>query len=559
MRRNQVLVTVALVFLPAAGLLPARTASAQTDGVLQVDDDIHHFLFRQQTTGLLDFAFLTSQPLAAHVARAMLDSLATRRERLSFTDQRILDKLRGAATWRTTGAIRDRVPFVYANGVDFFSSSGDGYRFQLNPLLNARVGRAWLSGRGDGDERVPVWQSTRGVRASGSFLDAVFFEARVEENQRRVVDARYDPDRKTAPRLGKANFDADRNVLDYLVATGVVGYRSRFVEVRFGRDRNRWGPAVGAIGLSNFATVFDQLQIRTTFGPVQYTNVFASLATGRVQESDSVIPKKYASMHRLSVQLPYRVELALYESVIFATDSLGARKSFDIAYLNPVIFLRAVEADRGSPDNVLLGGSASWVAYPGYRVYAGILLDELRVSQIGKSWWANKWAVQWGAHFVPHPSVDIRAEYTRLRPYLYAHREPLNAMVHYDDGLGHPAGPNAIDLLVALNARASDRLSAAITFYQTVRGRDSTGTNFGADPRLPNGTRTSDEGVDILQGVRQRERFVEVLVSYEFLPRLYGDVSVAYVEIDDAVAGLDRYVRPFVGLRWGLVPLSDRY
>jgi hypothetical protein len=36
-------------------------------------------------------------------------------------------------------------------------------------------------------------------------------------------------------------------------------------------------------------------------------------------------------------------------------------------------------------------------------------------------------------------------------------------------------------------------------------------------------------------------------------------VSVAYVEIDDAVAGLDRYVRPFVGLRWGLVPLSDRY
>src|SRR5690606_21500615 len=195
----------------------------------------------------------------------------------------------------------------------------------------------------------------------------------------------------------------------------------------------------------------------------------------------------------------------------------------------------------GSPDNVLLGGSVSWVAHPGYRVYAGLLLDELRVKQIGKSWWANKWAVQLGTHVVPHPNVDIRAEYTRLRPYLYAHREPLNAMVHYDGVLGHPAGPNAIDFLVEVNARASDRLSAALTFYQTVRGRDTTGTNFGADPRLPNGTRASDEGVDILQGIRQRERFVELLVSYELLPRLTADVSVSYGEIDDALTGLDRF------------------
>lgn len=550
--------TVFFLVLGVASLAPP-SSFAQTDGVLQVDGEIQHFLFRQQTNGLLDGSFLTNQPLAGHVARAMLDSLDGNRDGLSPTDRRILDKLLGVSSWTTTSAIRDKAPFLYANGVDFISTSGDGYRLQLNPLLSVRVGRAWRSERPDEDGSVPVWQSTRGVRASGSIHDALFFEGRIEENQRRVLDARFDPVRKTAPRLGKASFDADRDVLDYLVATGVIGYRSRFVEVRFGRDRNRWGPAMGAMGLSNYAPVYDQLQIRTTLGPVQYTNVFASLATGRLSASDSVIPKKYAATHRLAVHLPHRIELALYETVVFATDSLGARKGFDVAYLNPLIFFRAVEADRGSPDNVLLGGSASWVAYPGYRIYVGILLDELRVPEIGNKWWANKWAVQWGAHAVPHPNVDIRVEYTRLRPYLYAHREPLNAMVHYDDGLGHPAGPNAVDFLVEVNARAGDRLSAALTMYQTVRGRDSTGTNFGSDPRVSNETRVSDRDVEILQGVRQRERFAELTLSYELLPQLFADVSLAYGEVDDAISGLDRYVRPFVGVRWGLVRPSDRY
>ena len=571
MHRAHAAARVAIVLLAAAATIPPRPADAQTDGILQVDDEVYRFLFRQQTSGRLGDAFLTAQPIAAHTARALLDSIAAQDSHagsdgsregssrsLNAVDRRILDRLRGVSMSAPTAHVNEKLPFVFTNGVDLYAGSGEGYRFQLNPLLNVRVGRARLSGDGV-DETVPVWQSTRGLRASGSFADAIFFEARLEENQRRVVDANYDADRKTAPRLGKANLDAEREVLDYLVATGVVGYRSRFFEVRFGRDRNRWGPAIGAVGLSNYGPVSDQLQIRTTFGPVQYTNLFASLTTGRIAPRDGIIPKKYAAMHRLTIRLPRRVELSFSEFVNFATDSLGARRSFDVAYLNPVIFLRAAEADRGSPDNVLLGASASWVAYPGYRIYGGILLDELRVSQIGDGWWANKWAVQLGAHVVPHPRADVRVEYTRLRPYMYAHVNPLNAHLHYDDVLGHPAGPNAIDWLVVLRARATEDLHATATFYHTVSGVDTTGANFGSNPRLSNNTRVSDTDVRILQGVRMTETYAELLVSYEILPRLFAEASVAMSRTDHALTGVERAVIPMAGFRWGLVATNPRY
>ena len=353
-----------LVLALCLAFVPAQSARGQSDGVLQVGDEISRFLIRQQVSGRLTDATLSTQPLAGHVAVGLLDTLAGD-VRLTTPERSLLASLRGTSPPPVVGKLRNVAPYLYKNGVDFVAIEGDGYRVQFNPLLNMHVGRAKLSEREDAPASVPVWQSTRGVRGSGMLGRHLFFETRLEENQQRVIDARYDELSKTAPRVGKASYDDSREVLDYMIATGLVGFTSRFVEVRFGRDRNRWGTALGGITLSNYGTVYDQLQIRTTVGPVQYTNLFVSLATGRVAPRDGVIPKKYAALHRLVIQLPKRVELAFTESVIFATDSLGARKSFDIAYLNPIVFLRAVEADRGSPDNVLLGASASWVASAG--------------------------------------------------------------------------------------------------------------------------------------------------------------------------------------------------
>ncbi|MCB0717930.1 MAG: hypothetical protein KDD65_05765 [Bacteroidetes bacterium] len=577
---------LSFVFLVSAVCAQAQTAN----GLLQIDDNVTRFLQRQQSAGYLDDVHLSLLPLSAEYANALLDSLDARRAQLPIATRRELDRLRGTTTTPLARSINQRIPSLYSNGRDFFSVDGpndssprgadaradmgaDGpggqprershseslaqFDLQVNPMAYLTAGRAALSEREGRASSATTWRNTRGIRASGSVGGFVYFETRLEENQRRDPIPVFDASNRTSPRLGDSDFND--GVLDYFVATGIVGYQRGAFDIRFGRDRNRWGYGIGSAQLSNYGPVYDQLQIRTSFWRIQYVTLFASLPTARAMNRDFVIPKKYASMHRLEVNLPHRIQVSIYESVIFGTDSLGARQGFDLAYLNPVIFLRAVEADRGSPDNVLLGASAAWTVIPGVRVYTDLLLDELRVSEIGNKWWGNKWAFQLGGHFAPHPFVDFAVEYTRLRPYLYAHRDPLNAYVEFTDALGHPAGPNAKDYLLIANIHPHPQVYGRIEAYRTLAGRSPDGENYGDDPTAPNATRISDTGVAILQGIRRTTTSLNVTAGYELLPSLYLEAGVGYRAVDDAALGLDRYVNPMVAMRWGLPVASGRY
>lgn len=543
----------------------ALPAAAQPEGLLQLDDPLHRFLLRQQAQGRLPEAFLSHQPLSAYAARQYLDSLAAFVPAMSRVDQQLYARFQGTAPGPGVKTWQKAMPFAFRNGHDFLSARGDGYTLHVNPLFYLTYGRARQTERDGRDPSVAVWQNTRGARASGHIGRHIFFETRLEENQRR--DAWPAFARDTAPRLGRTKFDQEGESYDYFRATGLVGFRSKFFEVRFGRDRNRWGEGQGSLMLSNYATVFDQLQIRTTFWRLQYTNLFARFTDPTPRPFRTVIiPRKYGAFHRLALNLPGRVQLALFESVIFASpDTLGVRDGFELSYLNPLIFYRAVEEDLVdpdvNPDNVLIGGSVAWVAFPGLRLYTELLIDELNVSQIGKRSWVNKWGWLAGIFLtdVPLDNLTIRGEFARLRPYLYSHQSALSAYVHFNDFLGHPAGPNARDLALFLDYQPATRVRAALHVAYTQRGRNTATENFGADPLESFTTRVSDTDVRLLQGVRQTQWLVEGYAGFEFLPDVYLEAALRAEILDDEETGLDRYVAPYLMLRWGLPFQSTRY
>ncbi|MFQ5568409.1 MAG: capsule assembly Wzi family protein [Rhodothermales bacterium] len=543
---------------------PVTSAWAQQDGLLQINDPLHRFLLRQQTLGRLPDAVLSHQPLSAYEARQYLDSLDA--GTLSRVDRQLYARFRGTAPGPGVSTFRKVIPFAFRNGRDFISAEGEDFALQVNPLFYLTYGRARQSQRDDREASVPVWQNTRGLRASGHIGKHIFFETRLEENQRRDAWPAFALD--TAPRLGSTKFDRDGQFYDYFVATGIAGFRSKHFEVRLGRDRNRWGFGKGSLMLSNFAPVFDQLQIRTTVWRLQYTNLFVKLSDQSPEDLfTSVVPSKYGAFHRLAIRVSNRIQVALFESVIFSSpDSLGLRAGgFELSYLNPIILYRAVESDLVNPDvnpdNVLLGGSFSWVAWPGVRLYTELLIDELKVNQIGKKWWGNKWGWMAGLHLadVPLKNLSLRFEYARLRPYLYSHQSSLSAYIHYNDLLGHPAGPNASDVAFFLDYQPTTRLRAALNLAYTRRGRNTSTQNFGSDPSLSFGTRVSDTDVRLLQGIRQTHLLVEAYLGYELLPDVYLEAAFKAESIDDAETGTDRYVAPFVMLRWGLPFQSLQY
>jgi hypothetical protein len=548
-------------FLLLALLLPL-TARAQTDGVLQVNDPLHRFLERQYAAGRLPGAFLSHQPLSAYAARAYLDTLARDVQTLSATDRHLLARYRGKQPGPTAEGLRTVLPGLYRNGQDLIAATGEGYALQVNPLAYFGYGRARLSARQDRDDpNVPVWQASWGARASGHIGRYLFFETRFEENQRRDAWPVQVDSFDTAPRLGFTK-QTDGGTYDYMLATGLVGMRTKYVEARFGRDRNRWGHGPGSLLLSNYPVGYDHLQLRTTVWKLQYTNVFAGLTDRRAQVSDRVaIPRKYAAFHRLALNLPARLQLDLFQGIVFATDTLGARKGFDLSYANPIIFLRPQERDRGSPDNTVLGGGLSWVARPGLQVYTQLLLDEYRAANIGKQAFTNRYGVLAGLHLadVPLAGLSLRAEYARIRPYLYSHFNPLNAYTHYESILGHPAGPNAEDLAFFAHYQPTPRLALMLNVAYTRRGRNDDGLNYGSDPLLSYNTRASSRGVVLLQGIRQTYVLAEGTLGYELLPYLYLEAAFRAEHLDDAETGRDRYLAPFLLLRWSQPFQSTRY
>lgn len=558
MRRSLRLFFFALLLAPVSDVL------AQHEGLLQIGDPVHRFLLEQQTASHLPGAHLSHLPLSAYEARQYLDELDARREDLTHRERLDLDYYIGRIPHPLAAQITKRIPFLYRESRSFYTFSGEDFTFEVNPLLYLTYGRAAISDRDLGSSSVSVWQNTRGVRAAGHIGRHVFFETRLEEVQRR--DARPLFVKRTSPRLPFTRYNAETGVYDYQIATGIAGLRTRHFEVRFGRDRNRWGPGIGSVLLSNFAPAYDQLQIRTTVWRLQYTNLFAALTDLSPFPDDTygdqILPRKYAAMHRLEINLPARIQLGLFESIIFASDTTDERRRsrFDISYLNPVIFYRAAEYDRGSPDNVLLGFDVAWTALPGLRLYSQFMLDELVAGKIGRKSWVNKWGWLAGAHVVPRvPGLSVRAEYARLRPYLYSHGRPVNAYVHFNDILGHPAGPNAEDFALFVDYRPKQRIETALALAYTRRGRNTDALNYGSDPTLSYDTRVSDDGITLLQGVRQNLLLAEARATYELLPDLFLGGALIVHSIDDEIDGLDRFIAPTILLHWGLPFQSIRY
>ena len=558
--------------LALAAALATRPAHAQPAGVLQLGDDVTRFLERQHAAGRLPAASLTHAPLSAAQARVYLDTLAAHEGDLDRWDRALLDGFRGVTPLPGARAAQKLWGVLYRDGQNVVSAEGGdsgsvarGYRLTFNPLLYLSAGRA-AGTRRDGRTAasVPVWQNTRGVRAAGH-VGPAFFEVRVEENQRR--DARDPFDLRgggTAPRLGNVQ-RLNEAELDYYRATGVVGMRTRYFEASGGRDRVRWGTARGNLLLSGYAAPFDHVQIRTNVWRVEYVALYARFTSLGANAPNRPYETTRGAFHRLTVRLPGRVEVEAFEGIVFGDDTLGTRRrGFDVAYLNPVIFLRSAEQDRGSPDNALVGAGASWVAVPGVQVYGQALADEFTASLVGKKSWANKWGLLAGIRVAlgdvgPLRGVLVQAEAARLRPYLYSHLNERTAFVHYGSGLGHPAGPNAEDFFVSVEARFSSQLSGRIEGARTRRGRNAPNQNFGSDPRLSYNSRVSDTGIAQGQGVRQTLFLLEAHADYRLLPGLALEAAVRAMRLDDAETGPDRYVAPSLGLRWGLPFRSARY
>lgn len=420
----------------------------------------------------------------------------------------------------------------------------EGPSWGVQPLFTGYVGR---------DEAQEVQAFSRlGVRASFE-TSSVFAEGRVLHS--RPTPALFGV--LATQERGRAT---EAEAEPFTEWTFNVGYRSRFFDLRAGRDRHQWGHGISSVILSDHGAPYPYVQIRTRAWRIEYMNLYMALNDRHTHLPGRTRPvTRYAAMHRAHLHLPKGFEIGLFEQIIH-TDTTGTRHGLDRLYLNPLVFYRSVEQDIGSPDNALLGIDGAWRARSGLVLYGQLTLDELYgFALIGEERWENKWGWLYGVRLAGWPlrHTTIEVERATLRPYLYSHQTPSSAFLHEFQTLGHPAGPNSRETLLRIRWGPSSRWRAEVLALHLTNGRDEAGTNLGGNAALPYTTRPSDVA-PLFQGVRVQTAHLEGLLSRTVAPQTWLDAGFRWTRTQDALLGTRTASILYLGLRMGLNPIRTR-
>ena len=395
----------------------------------------------------------------------------------------------------------------------------------VNPMLSISLGNET-----NNNER--LFLNTRGVSLRGMIAKKIGFYATITDNQERgpLFYQKYVAANKAVPGAGFYK-GFKNNGQDYFDARGYFTFNAtKYIDVQFGFDKNFIGNGYRSLFLSDWGNSNLFLKLNTKIWRFNYQNIFMELNPQFNKNGDSLLKRKYAAMHHLSINLTKWLNVGLFEGVIF-----GRVDHFDFQYLNPIIFYRHIEGTIGSPDNALAGLDFKANVAKKMQFYGQVLLDEFKLDQIraNTGWWANKWALQLGVKYIDAfgiPNLDIQLESNRVRPFTYSHNSINSNYTHYNQPLAHPLGANFQEFIGIIKYQPAPKWYVNARVIAFKQGLDSAnGRNYGANPfNLPNNNRVGDYGYTLGSGRKATGLNGVLQLSYEWKENLYFDITAQY-------------------------------
>lgn len=355
---------------------------------------------------------------------------------------------------------------------------GKDYWFTMNPILDLRMGKA------DPSAEKYTYVNTRAIQIQGGLGSQFNFTASIFESQGVFADYynRYAVSIKPSggnpaiiPGIGIAKGFKDTN-FDFPSADANITYApSKFFNLQLGYSRNFIGDGYRSLLQGDGSSPYPFFKINTTFWKIKYTNTYMWLKDVR---EDATLEKTYSTKfmanHYLSWNVSKKWNLGFFESVVWANTN---DRGFDMSFVNPVIFFRSVEFGSSSKSgNAVLGLTSKFKWNNSINLYGQFLLDEFSLGDMksGEKSWRNKYGYQIGAKYYNAfgvPNLLLQAEYNRVRPYTYAHSNPLTNYGHNNQSMGHNWGSN-FNELTAIARYTKGRLFANAQLSVGVRGFD---------------------------------------------------------------------------------------
>lgn len=384
------------------------------------------------------------------------------------------------------------------------------YWFTIDPIFDLQVGKD-----SDADFN-STFNNTRGFYVQGGLGKKLSFSASVFESQGRFAQyfnqyaeslKAFGPDPAIIPGRGIAKRFKD-DAYDYPVAEAYLSYSPvDFLNIQFGHGKNFIGDGYRSLFVSDVSSPSPFLKLNTKFWKIQYTNTWMWLKDVRPEVTeDGAFLTKYMANHYLSWNVSKRLNIGLFESVIWTNSN---DRGFDINYLNPIIFYRAIEFETGQDaGNAVVGASAKYKWTDKINTYAQFILDEFSIGDIkaGEKSWKNKFGYQFGFKYYNPFDVDnlmLQFEYNRVRPYTYSHNTIVLNYGHNNQSMAHLWGSNFSEAII-IGRYSYKRWFADAKFVFGKRGLDFNTSEdsfaYGGDIFTTENDRPSDTGIDVAQG-----------------------------------------------------------
>ncbi|WP_300568650.1 gliding motility protein RemB [Flavobacterium sp.] len=422
---------------------------------------------------------------------------------------------------------------------NFVAIQGKDYWFTLNPIVDFRLGKSNPS------TESYTYVNTRGLQIQGGVGEQINFTTTIYESQGFFADYfnRYAVSIKPSggnaaiiPGIGIAK-DFKTTQFDFPSADANITYTpSKFINLQLGYSRNFIGDGYRSLLEADGASPYPFFKINTTFWKIKYTNTYMWLKDVRPEATvDKTYATKYMANHYLSWNVSKRLNVGFFESVVWANDN---DRGFDINFVNPIIFYRSVEFSSSSRSgNAVLGLTSKYKWNNNINLYGQFLLDEFSLGDIkaGDKSWKNKYGYQLGAKYFNALGVKnlyLQAEYNQVRPYVYAHSNPLTNYGHNNQSMGHIWGSNFRELTTIARYNKK-RLYADVKLSIGVRGLDfdmpSDSLNYGSNIYKDyDDKRAYNKGVTIGQGNKANILIADIQAGYLLNPstnlKLFGNL-----------------------------------
>lgn len=506
-----------------------------------VQDNVYIFLKRMQLQGLVPQYNSSNLPLSRNQISNFLKQIDSQKNKLANTDKNILDEYLVDYSYELTGKVKaDNIlqgGAIFSNKNRYLYYDADSSNSLFTNLyfgVNQKVG----NGDSLGHHKITLGEA--GILIRGTFRNILGYYFRATNGEKLIGDSsdiqfainndiKYKANNKFV--LEKKNFDSFRGYLRY------APKNDEWVSVMIGREQiNQGFGYMDKLYYSNNTIPFDLIKLDLNFKKVNYSFSFGSL------KGDSLghdIPTKIIASHKLNLNLFETFKLGFFESIV------STATPFSITYLNPISFLTSADLNTGQAStessNTSLGLDFEYVPVKNLGLQWTFLIDDINLKTVFKddsTYNDNKFGYQLGMFWndaFTLPGLTFLTEYTRLDPFVYAHRSNKSNYTNWALPLGHHIESNSDEIAGELQYFISNRFNVKLRYGYTRHGSgfilDSLGNlvrNFGGDINFGEGDQTIPVKNIFLQGYRINSNNISFSLNFQPLKQLFIDLNFQY-------------------------------